>query len=277
MMIQKEVWIGISGKTLQYWIAKGYEDQIPRVERKKRGKKLFVPKGTKILVKVEHLYRGSGVKVLCKCDVCGRERMLAYGDYLDKYEIRKIDMCNKCSKNTEEALKRYREFMLGENNPWRGKHHTEEFKQHLSETNSGENSPRWKGGKLLSNYNNKLCAACLILHNVGKNNPNWNPDKTDEERINERIISGYKEWRTSVFERDDYICQISGQVGGKLVAHHIKNWANNKDLRLVIENGITMTKELHREFHKIYGIKNNTKEQLDEFIKYKDIKNGIFN
>jgi len=36
--------------------------------------------------------------------------------------------------------------------------------------------------------------------------------------------------------------------------------------RTSIDNGITLSKEVHKEFHKRYGIKNNTREQLEEFI-----------
>ena len=40
----------------------------------------------------------------------------------------------------------------------------------------------------------------------------------------------------------------------------------NKDLTLDIDNGITLSESAHKEFHKIYGKKNNTKAQIDEFL-----------
>jgi len=85
---------------------------------------------------------------------------------------------------------------------------------------------------------------------------------------NERIRKSleYKLWRKACFERDSFTCQISGKNGGDLEVHHINNFADFPELRTTISNGITMTKKMHKLFHKIYGYKNNTKEQLADFI-----------
>ncbi len=73
-------------------------------------------------------------------------------------------------------------------------------------------------------------------------------------------------WRKAVFERDNYTCQKYGIVGGKLVVHHILNFAEYPELRFAIDNGITLSKKAHNEFHKKYGKKNNTREQLTSFL-----------
>ena len=36
---------------------------------------------------------------------------------------------------------------------------------------------------------------------------------------------------------------------------------------IIYDNGITLSEKTHKEFHKKYCKKNNTREQLDEFIK----------
>jgi hypothetical protein len=76
-------------------------------------------------------------------------------------------------------------------------------------------------------------------------------------------------WCEAVFARDGWTCQKSGQIGGKLHAHHIKGFSQYPELRLAIDNGITLSIKAHREFHKIYGYKNNTLEQILEFINNK--------
>lgn len=107
------------------------------------------------------------------------------------------------------------------------------------------------------------------LKTLGENNGNW---KGGVSKINrserENIMSTleYKLWRDACLARDGYTCQVSGQYGRSLVVHHINNWADFPELRTSIENGITLSKEVHLAFHKKYGKKNNTKEQLLEFI-----------
>jgi len=76
----------------------------------------------------------------------------------------------------------------------------------------------------------------------------------------------YKLWRKSCLERDNFTCQKTGQRGGELVVHHINNFAEFPELRFAIDNGITLSEKSHKEFHKIYGIKNNTLEQLQEYL-----------
>jgi len=61
-------------------------------------------------------------------------------------------------------------------------------------------------------------------------------------------------------------CELCHALVDKLEAHHIKNFADNPELRFAVNNGITLSKKAHREFHKIYGTRNNNKKQLDKFL-----------
>ena len=65
-----------------------------------------------------------------------------------------------------------------------------------------------------------------------------------------RNCEQYKIWRSSVFERDGFTCQICGKVGGKLNAHHIKHFATHIDLRYCVDNGLTLCEKCHKEVHK---------------------------
>ena len=73
-------------------------------------------------------------------------------------------------------------------------------------------------------------------------------------------------WARHIKERDDYTCQNCNQHGGELRAHHINNFAEKEELRFSLDNGIIFCKDCHVEFHSLYGNRNNTKEQLLEFL-----------
>lgn len=88
---------------------------------------------------------------------------------------------------------------------------------------------------------------------MGENHWNWQGGKTPEQTT-VRNRASYKEWRTSVFERDNYTCKKCGdrsREGNRveLNAHHIKEFSKHKELRLDTENGITLCISCHREVH----------------------------
>ncbi|MBG9599991.1 endonuclease [Bacillus mycoides] len=100
----------------------------------------------------------------------------------------------------------------------------------------------------------------------GQENPNYNPNKTDEEREKERLVEGYGIWRTKVYERDNYTCRCCGyDKGSILVAHHLDGWDWCKKKRLDVDNGVTLCKRCHKQFHDKYGYGHNTRQQ---FITY---------
>jgi 5-methylcytosine-specific restriction endonuclease McrA len=99
----------------------------------------------------------------------------------------------------------------------------------------------------------------------GNKSSTWKGGITPQNHIIRNNIE-IKLWRKACMERDNYTCQKYGTRGGELRIHHINNFAEFPELRTSIENGITLSKKAHDEFHKKYGFKNNTKEQLLEFL-----------
>ena len=123
----------------------------------------------------------------------------------------------------------------------------------------------WLGKKLSKEHREKLSKS--HIGKCGKNASNWKGDKAISPK-NERIRKSveFRLWREAVFARDNWTCQKYGIKGGKLHPHHIQNFAEYPELRFAIDNGITLSKKAHKEFHKKYGNKNNTKEQLETFL-----------
>jgi len=100
---------------------------------------------------------------------------------------------------------------------------------------------------------------------------NWKRTVTSETE-KERKSWKASEWRKAVFERDNYTCQCcEDDRGGNLQAHHVRNFSSNNALRFMPENGITLCRNCHDpsmagSFHNIYGTRDNTPEQLTEYL-----------
>ncbi|KAA9022950.1 hypothetical protein [Niallia endozanthoxylica] len=92
-ILEKEVEITLHNKTIEYYEKLGYE--IPR--RKNRQNKMVVPRGSKIIVKLEDLQEGSGVFVTKICDDCGSTGKVKYSSifiYRERGDGR--DRCKEC-------------------------------------------------------------------------------------------------------------------------------------------------------------------------------------
>ena len=104
---------------------------------------------------------------------------------------------------------------------------------------------------------------------LGENNIFWRGGVCGEnDRL--RHSAKYKQWRTSVYKRDNYTCQCCGKHG-VLNAHHLVSFSDYAELRYDINNGLTLCEQCHDStkegsFHNIYGTHNNTIDQLREYI-----------
>lgn len=80
----------------------------------------------------------------------------------------------------------------------------------------------------------------------GQKNPNWLGGVTKEnEKIRKSVQ--YKLWREAVFARDNWTCQECKIRGNNLEAHHIKPFYFFPELRLAIDNGVTLCVPCHKK------------------------------
>ena len=114
----------------------------------------------------------------------------------------------------------------------------------------------------------RSCPKCSLEGRSGENAYNYNPDLTDGDREKRRDNKRIPFWRKEVYVRDNYTCQVCGDnQGGNLNAHHLMGYNKYLKLRFDKNNGTTLCKKCHIDFHSIYGKGNNTKEQFEEYKK----------
>ena len=248
------------------------------------------------LVKVEDLTQYSRSKIYVSCDYCGKIYQTNWSTYLKgKTNIDK-DSCSHptCTgKKAEEViLKKYgmpiahvpeiRERTAktnleryGTENPFGSK----EIQNKIRKTNIEKygfevptQNPEIRAKITKTNierYGNASPGAVYSREHKKELSPTWKGG-VEYHRV-ERSTYEYRMWRKAVFDRDMYTCQCCGDKSHSghpvtLASHHIKNWNNNPDCRYDVDNGITLCERCHLDFHSMYGKKNNTMEQMDEFI-----------
>ena len=164
----------------------------------------------------------------------------------------------KLSKKTRERMSKrmignkINKGRFGKLNGHYGKKHSERTKKTMSELR--------KGKKLSIEAKRKLSNL-----NKGNKTHLWKGGITPK---NLKIRQGieFRLWRESVFARDNWTCQKYRIRGCKLHSHHIQNFSDYPELRFAIDNGITLSEKAHKEFHKKYGYRHNTLEQLTDFL-----------
>lgn len=193
-------------------------------------------------------------KVTMICECCGKEfrtkhktsRFCSFkcsNSQFDKKITYNCDFCGKVSSQTNFEYNRYKNHYCSidcKNN-------------HRGELYSGKNAPMYGKEGL-----------------KGDKSPLWNPNLTNDDREKGRKIEGYNDFIKNVYQRDDYTCQYCNKKSnGDIVAHHLNGYSWDKENRTNVDNGVTLCECCHKKFHNIYGVKNNTKEQFEEWIKDK--------
>ena len=110
----------------------------------------------------------------------------------------------------------------------------------------------------------------------GSHHHKYNPDITDEERVEKRKFKAYYEWQFTVKEQGNFTCDICGnKQGGNLVSHHLDCYSKYKNKRLDVSNGVCLCKHCHEEFHSYMGgtVKPCT---ADDYYKWKQLKQEEF-
>lgn len=221
-------------------------------------KNYFIKKECKLL---ETNYINCKTLMNYKCS-CGSHSKISFNSF------KKGSRCNRCG--TEKRTKKKRlSFKYVQQ-------HFRNYSCKLLESKYISNDTKMKylcscGEKNIITFScfqqGQRCRKCAIKKISGKNNYGYNCALTDKDREDRRKINGYKQWVKNVYKKDNYTCQKCYKKGGKLNAHHIEGYAENKKIRTIVSNGIVLCKKCHNIFHSFYGKKNNNKNQLEKYLK----------
>ena len=243
-------------------------------------------------------------RVTFKCEMCNTEKTVK----VSAYERAKHHFCCKECQNKWQSIYMVGENnpnfgngekIKGEKNYWYGKKMSDEQKRRLSDSKKGKylgtDNPNHRERYIIKCdwcnedlepmtkseieawehhfCKDKNCRGKWMSEKVkGENHPNYNPNLTDEDRADRRLLTENSDWRNKVYTRDDYTCQCCGQKGGRLNAHHLNGFNWDIKHRTDVNNGVVLCEDCHKEYHKIYGKGNNTIEQFREFLYNKYLK-----
>lgn len=99
-----------------------------------------------------------------------------------------------------------------------------------------------------------MCAACGIDYPARRRGSEYcsracSSGVRRNDNYDHRRSAAYRRWRLAVLDRDGHRCQGCGVIGVRLHAHHIHDFATNPDLRLVLDNGLTLCGTCHSIIH----------------------------
>lgn len=177
MLKSKEVLITLCSKNIDYYKNKNYDTDSLKVERKWG---FSIPRGTKLLVKVEDLPPFSHVEIEVECDYCGIEFTKLYSDYTTSNPNGIINK-DCCDKNECLVLKRNESNLVtyGCENVFQ----VEEFKEKIKDINLDRYGCEYVSQN--EDIKNKMKQTCLDLYGV--------ENYTQTEEYKERYITTCQE------------------------------------------------------------------------------------
>lgn len=246
--------------------------------------------GSKIRV-VSDEYTFMKCKLLCQCEID------KYQWYTTWHSLSLGNKCPKCAGNAKLTIKEIKRRTL-EINP------NIEILNDENEQVNAKTRLKCKctiDGNIWSSISSNLfkgcgCKQCMIRNMKGENCYAWKGGVTP---LSNHLRSIILPWKIESLKSCNYRCVISN-IKENIIVHHIKGFNSileetlnsiklnlydeiskytNIEIKLIEDKclelhykyglGVCLNKEIHDEFHKIYGKGNNTFEQFEEFKKNK--------
>lgn len=176
------------------------------------------------------------------------------GTYCSEETRQKMSESHKGIPRSEETKRKIGETQkvkyIKENHPNYGKHLSEETRHKISETLKKQ---------ILSEEHKQKISKSLKGKYIGENNWNWKDGESPLRKIIQSKFE-YRQWRSDVFTRDNFTCQMCGNKENKVYTHHIKSFnsiiqkyeittleqAFNCEELWNLNNGITLCEKCHK-------------------------------
>jgi len=230
MIKEIELLIKVTSKDYEYYSSKGYE--IPRVLNDR--KKLVVPKGTIVSVKIEDVLPGSHENVTIICDLCGLLiKTMPYYNYVECNHANKKHICIICKNKIKEEDRLKKEIL-------------KESKRKEKES---------KEYKVCSKCKRELPATRKFFHKDKSNIDRLSYDCKECRNKPKEVIYNYNDVGKEINYSDDY----------KHGIYKIINIINNK---IYIGNAINLYKRMHNHIHQLKNSIHHSRHLQRSWDKY---------
>lgn len=206
----------------------------------------------------KYLITSNKIVVLKDCQGCGEEFLV-----------------KKCTLGKYCSIKCYGKSMIGKDNHQKGLKRSISSRQKMSDAK--KDFVPWNKGVEMSDEYKSNWLKSMVGKNKRDKNPNWRGGVSDINNLI-RTSDKYKEWRMSIFKRDQWTCQFCGSKGVVLNVDHIKPFFIVRDENNIksledafacdalweLDNGRTLCFDCH------YSLPTSIKRDRDEFGKFTD-------
>ena len=257
--VDEWVFIGYNGRLVSYYKKLGYQ-----LYQDYDNKKYFI-------IHPWDLLKESKINIIIKCPKCFEFRNIEFRSIFKAKTL----LCKSCSSIKDLSTKKFGRLTVLKDTGKRSNNHVVWECLCIC----GNITEVLSSSLLSGNTRSCGCLQREAVKNNSKAIKNWHKSKnhfikadhTEEEYLvhlhnkNRSYDTKEKVSRKERMIQDNYTCQISGIKGVNLNIHHLNAYSTHIPQRYLQSNLITLTKEIHKEFHKIYTNYSNTVEQFYEF------------
>lgn len=212
--------------------------------------------------------------VIDNCPSCGEERQVNLN------QSRKNKPCSKCfhnspkmvqakknqnkikSQETKQKMRENHWSKNGHESPFKGQHHSKKAKKLIA--NATEQF--FQKTDKLTIEKIKIKESCTKR---GIPIEDFNGFSAPEGTRIRQSAEG-KAWSYDVLAKANFTCVKCNERGGKLHAHHLNSFNSHPEQRFDLNNGACLCETCHSSFHEKYGKGNNTEDQFNEWVGYKN-------